>query len=186
MAGVSIAALASPVAHKDPGAAWRCQDLHVAPLFGLLILPLQDLASSLEQHLPNPPACIRSTASGRHFGCRALYLVALVFAEPNLQGRLHRLCLRWPTSPRCLRCCTHNRPALYPQKRLASTLDTHLFWGYNVVTMNGMAQENTRPASGCSRQRAKIRTAEAAQSLRSVATLRLAGEIPHALPELSL
>ena len=46
-----------------------------------------------------------------------------------------------------------------------------------------MALTQTAPAVALTTTGAKIRTAEAAQTAQSVATLRPAGEIPHALPE---
>jgi len=47
-----------------------------------------------------------------------------------------------------------------------------------------MPNTKTAPAIAPTTTGAKIRTAEAAQTPQSVATLRPAGEIPHAVPEL--
>jgi len=47
-----------------------------------------------------------------------------------------------------------------------------------------MTQTKTAPAIAPTTTGAKIRAAEATQTPQSVATLRPAGEIPHAVPEL--
>jgi hypothetical protein len=47
-----------------------------------------------------------------------------------------------------------------------------------------MPNTKTAPAVALTTTGAKIRTAEAAQTLHLVATLRPAGEIPHAVPNL--
>lgn len=68
---------------------------------------------------------------------------------------------------------------------MKSTLDRRIYWGYTVPTVNGKAQTDERPAGSVNCQRAKNRTAGAAQPCKlSLAALAVHEGICDELPGL--